>query len=83
MSIDVFEDNEKEYKLVAPDVDELLRYFDDHNYYPEEAAVKLCELIVPAVHESIRLLQENKYNDFVEKYLPYQFRVGVVKRNNI
>lgn len=59
------------------------RCFDDHTYYAEGAAVKLCELIIPAVQESIRLLQEDKYNDLIEKELPYQFRTGVIKRKDL
>ena len=56
------------------------RGFDENDYYPEDIAVKLCELIAPAVRESIRLLKSGEYNALVEKELPYQFRTGVVKR---
>lgn len=56
-------------------------FWDSDGYYPEEAAVKLCSLVVPAVQESISLLQSGTYNALVEKELPYQFRVGVIKRN--
>lgn len=51
--------------------------------YREEAAVKLCDLIHPAVEESMRLLKEGKYNNFVEKFLPYEFRTGVIKRSDL
>ena len=58
-------------------------FLDDNNFYPEEAAVKLCSLIIPAVHESVDLLIAGKYNDLVEAQLPYQFRVGVIKRKDL
>ncbi len=58
-------------------------FFGNEGYYPEEAIVKLCSLIIPAVRESIALLQAGSYNDIVEKELPYQFRVGVIKRKKL
>ena len=51
--------------------------------YYEEEALCLCKLILPAVKHSMELLREGTYNDFVEKYLPYQFRTGVIKRYEI
>lgn len=59
------------------------RNWDEHEYYVEDAAVKLCELIVPAVCESMELLRSGTYNDLVESSLPYQFRVGVIKHSDI
>ena len=55
-------------------------FFGNEGYYPEEAAVMLCSLILPAVQASISLLQAGTYNALVEKELPYQFRTGVIKR---
>lgn len=57
--------------------------FDRSSYYCECAAVKLCNLILPAVKESMRLLHDGEYNDLVEKDLPYEFRTGVVKRSEL
>ena len=59
------------------------RVFKREEYYAEGAAVRLCELIIPAVKDSMNLLLERKYNDFVQKELPYQFRYGVIKRCDI
>ena len=52
-------------------------------YYEEEAAIKLCSLISPAAQESIALLKAGQYNALVESFLPYQFRVGVIKRSDL
>ncbi len=49
--------------------------------YTEEAACKLCRLIFPAVQESLRLLQDGKYNDMINCSLPYRFRTGVIRRS--
>ena len=56
---------------------------DELDQWGEEAAIKICNLIIPAVEESMRLLFENKYNDLVEKNLPYRFRTGVIKRSDL
>lgn len=53
--------------------------WEKHNY-EENYAVGLCELILPAVQESIDLLKTGKYNELVEAELPYQFRTGVIRR---
>ena len=58
-------------------------YSDFNGYYNEEAACTLCRVIAPAVHESIDLLKENRYNDVVESGLPYEFRTGVIKRADL
>ena len=55
-------------------------FYGAEGYYPEDAAVTLCSLIIPALQESVSLLQAGTYNTLVEKELPYQFRVGVIKR---
>ncbi len=49
--------------------------------FSEDAAVELCEMMTEAAGESIRKLREGVYNEEVSKYLPYQFRTGVVKRS--
>ena len=59
------------------------RGFLNEKYYYEDAAVRLCELILPAVQESVDLLTAGVYNDVVESELPYQFRTGVIKRKDI
>ena len=47
----------------------------------DDAAIQLCELIIPAIQESLRMLQEGSYNNLLESSLPYQFRFGVVRRS--
>ncbi len=59
------------------------RGFLNEKYYYEDAAVRLCELILPAVQKSVDLLTAGVYNDVVESELPYQFRTGVIKRKDI
>ena len=59
------------------------RCLDDGKYYAEEAACKLCEIILPAVKESVDLLKAGKYNDLIEAELPYQFRKGVIRRSEL
>lgn len=55
---------------------------DEEEYdYTEETACELCRLIIPAVQESLRLLQDGKYNDMINSTLPYQFRTGVIRRS--
>lgn len=49
--------------------------------YSDEAAVMLCNLITPAVKESLDMLKNGTYNDFVNKNLPYKFRTGIIKRS--
>ena len=49
--------------------------------YKDEAAVMLCNLIIPAVKESLEMLRNGTYNDFVNTHLPYEFRTGVIKRS--
>lgn len=68
-------------RIIAASMDD--RGFEDGGFYSEKAAIKLCELIIPAIKESMTLLMEGKYNDLIEKELPYQFRTGVVKRSDI
>ncbi len=58
-------------------------FLGNEEYYPEDVAIKLISLILPAVRDSIALLQTGAYNTLVEKELPYQFRVGVIKRNEL
>lgn len=58
-------------------------FLGNEGWYPEEAAVKLCELILPAVQDSITLLRDGAYNALVEKELPYQFRTGVIRRKTL
>lgn len=51
--------------------------------FEEGAAIKVCELILPAVEESMNLLKDGKYNELVQMQLPYKHRVGVIKRSEI
>lgn len=51
--------------------------------YEEGAAVKVCELICPAVEGSISLLKAGKYNELIQTQLPYKHRAGVIKRSDI
>ena len=57
--------------------------FGNREVFAEDAAIELCELILPAVQESIRLLQAGEYNRIVEEYLPYQFQTGVITRKEL
>ena len=51
--------------------------------FEEGAAIKVCELIFPAVEESINLLKAGKYNELIQTQLPYKHRAGVIKRSDI
>lgn len=59
------------------------RFSEEGNRFIQDAAVKLCELILPAAQESIKLLKSGTYNDLVESSLPYQFRTGVIRRSDL
>ena len=68
-------------RVIAASIDD--RFFGETEYYAEEAAIQLCELIIPAIKEAMKLLEEGKYNARVEGELPYYFRTGVIKRSDI
>ena len=59
------------------------RALNDQGYYADGAACKLCEVIAPAVEASVSMLQNGTYNDLVAAELPYQFRIGVIKRSDL
>ena len=69
------------FTTVSASLDE--RISDGLDQWREEAAIKICKLIIPAIKESMRLLLEGMYNDLVEKNLPYKFRTGVIKRADL
>lgn len=52
-------------------------------YYAEDAARRVCSLVLPAVREAVDLLRAGEYNSLVAAQLPYQFRVGVIKRRDL
>lgn len=51
--------------------------------YKDDYAVTLCNLIIGAAEKSIQLLKSGKYNDMVQANLPYEFRIGVIKRSDL
>lgn len=58
--------------------------FDDGKeeyHYTEDATVELCGLLVELVEEAICHLRLGDYNAYLKANLPYQFRVGVVRRS--
>ena len=57
--------------------------YEEVSKFEQNVAVKLCELILPAVRESIDLLKAGTYNKLIESSLPYQFRTGVVRRADL
>ena len=59
------------------------RSFNEPKYFEEKAFEKLCEILRPAVEESIRLLQDGIYNNLIENELPYRYRSGVIKRSDL
>ena len=50
--------------------------------YLKESACVLCNLILPALRESVDMLIAGTYNETVERELPYKFRTGVIKRSD-
>lgn len=56
---------------------------DQMGRYEETAACRLCSLILPAVQESMTLVADGSYNQMVAASLPYQFRVGVIRRRDL
>lgn len=57
--------------------------YDQMGRYEEAVACRLCSLILPAVRESMALLADGSYNQMVATSLPYQFRVGVIRRRDL
>lgn len=51
--------------------------------FSDDAAVALCKLLVPAAKKSVELLKSDEYNKMVSSSLPYQFRIGVIKRSDV
>ena len=49
----------------------------------DEYAAILCNLLVDAAKESVKLLKNGVYNSLVDKYLPYEFKIGVIKRSSL
>lgn len=47
----------------------------------DDAVVRLCNIILPAIQVSLRMLREDRYNELIESSLPYKFRTGVIKRS--
>ena len=48
--------------------------------FQEEAAIELCRLLLPAVEQSMEMLRDGTYNDYVANNLPYPYKTGVVAR---
>ena len=67
--------------IISASTDDRMRDFAGG--YSEEAAAKLCDLIIPAIMESMELLKAGKYNALVEENLPYKFRTGVIRRSDL
>ncbi|GEM_PF-2194771 len=53
-----------------------------NTWYNEEPVIELLPLLVEAARRSMDLLKNGTYNDFVAKNLPYQHRIGVLKRSD-
>ena len=51
--------------------------------YEEAAACRLCTLVLPAVRKAIAVLEAGEYNSQVAASLPYQFRIGVIRRSDL
>ena len=51
--------------------------------WKDEAVVELCGLLTIAACKSMELLDAGVYNGIVDSLLPYQFRVGIVKRSAV
>ena len=54
---------------------------DSYSTNTEDAAIVLCSLITQAAKESMSKIRNGTYNDLVKESLPYQFRIGVIKRS--
>ena len=52
-------------------------------HYAEDVACLICTKVLPAAQESIELLLAGEYNSLVAASLPYQFRVGVIRRRDL
>ena len=53
---------------------------DELKNCPENSAIELCSLILPAVSDAMDKIRKGTYNMEVESGLPYQFRTGVIRR---
>ncbi|MBQ9438642.1 MAG: hypothetical protein IJU50_09965 [Lachnospiraceae bacterium] len=56
---------------------------EQEELYSEQYALILLPLLTEAVKKSMDMLREGTYNDFVDKNLPYQHRIGVISRKNL
>ena len=55
---------------------------EENPWHRDDAAIKLCELILPAAQKSMEMLRDGTYNNYVEKNLPYEHRTGVILRSD-
>ena len=71
-------DHERYHLMINAELNDGVRA---ETWYQEEPAIELCKLILPAVEQSMEMLREGRYNQFVADNLPYQYRTGVIRRS--
>ena len=79
-------DDTLRFRAIALNNKTIINVFMDGSREPErdhteKAAVKLCELILPAIRESMDQLKAGSYNDLVSSSLPYKYRTGIIRRS--
>ncbi len=62
--------------IIYADMNESLDYFENERLY------KLLSYIIIKVKEVLKMLENNTYNDYIMKNLPFKNRFGVIKRSD-
>ena len=55
--------------------------FENMNVFLDDTAIMLYKNILPLLKQSMQMLRDGKYNEYVRDNLPYRFKKGVVKRS--
>ena len=51
--------------------------------FDDDAAIELCSIMTVAAKGAIQKLRDGVYNEEVNRSLPYEFRIGVIKRSAV
>ncbi len=68
------------YFAIAADLE---KPFREETWFEDDASIELCNFLLEPVKQSMEMLRNGTYNDFVEANLPYQHRTGVIRRKDL
>ena len=65
--------------IVSADLTDGIR---EETWFKEEPAIEFCDAILPVIVEAMNRLRAGTYNGYVNSALPFQHRVGVIRRSD-